>query len=66
MTPEKSSSKVTVNSPLKIVFSGKRAMLGPSKTPYPVTKQPPFHLANAQSNHVIPVFQPKIAAQMPN
>ena len=45
---------------------GKRAMLGPSKTPYPVTKQPSFHLANAQSNHVIPVFLPKIAAQMPN
>ena len=41
-------------------------MLGPLKTPYPVTKQTPFHLANAQSNNVIQVFQPKIAVQMPN
>ena len=35
---------------------GKRAMLGPSKTPYPVTKQTLFHLANAQSNSVIQVY----------
>ena len=37
-------------------ISGKRAMLGPSKTPYPVTKQTLFHLANAQSNSVIQVY----------
>ena len=65
--PTSNRSPALVTTPkVSMYHPGKRAMLGPSKTPYPVTKQPPFHLANAQSNHVIPVFQPKIAAQMPN